>query len=504
MITNQQATFGSLPLLGVDAVIRRGTRPGRFRLRLPHDAALDVGVGNLVLTSDATVTFANCVPDLSTVRCENIARDRRDWVLVVYDRRQRWARTPIGGNYNIRLRDNTLVTASKKTAEELAKLALAAAGETTTSTYGLPAVYPPGNWTGTTVSEALDALCSVVPEHVVRTATDFYEMALTGSGSTISDLTALAQWAMLPDYLARVDTGPKTIKVRCGPTWFMCGLELDGVSQEAHDGYETLASVSYRPASGWGGQWPPFLSGVAAASRALALESAFRTYRVKVSQDLAFEVDSTALSLTSRDDIQLDTQQVLFGATEQPPALINGTFYPYSDHYENVGTCPVQSSWFRVDNELCGIRLEYPLWKVGSSNDETEAADLKLYTGFHMRDPDTGDWYRETFEIERDTGTGELTIDMPFLWRAWSFTPDGCSDGNEEDNYDDLETEANTFLAAWKTHFDAERDKRFMPYAGTHAIALTGNIAELTYRLGRGLIPQTTASQHYHQSTMRD
>jgi hypothetical protein len=263
--------------------------------------------------------------------------------------------------------------------------------------------------------------------------------------------------------------------------------------------------VSYAPTAGWDNEWPEYFVGVDQADRPLAFRSVMRCYRVKTSGDpLPFDYEDSPYELTDLDDIELDERRFLIDGNHEPPAMVIGTYWPYSDHYVNVDNCPVFSGTFIVDPELPGVKLTHPLWKVGSSDEETEPADLKLYTGFHLRDPDTGDWYRETFSIERDTGEGELVIDLDFLWRAWSFTPDGCNNGNEEDNYDDLETEATVYLTAWKNHFDAQRDKRFMQYAGTHAIALSGSIAEITYRIGRGLTPKTVVSQHFHQSTMRD
>jgi hypothetical protein len=275
------------------------------------------------------------------------------------------------------------------------------------------------------------------------------------------------------------------------------GVETDG-------DYEPIDSLSYMPSpDGWEKEWPDLFAGVAQADRALAFDSVYRAYRVKVSQDLAFVVDGTALSLTSHDDILLDPHQVVFLADRQPNALLAGEFWPYSDHYENVDDCPVYSGTFIVDPEMPGVKLDYPLWKKGTGTD-TSPADLTLFTGFYLRDPDTGDWHRESFSIERDTGVGELVIDLDFLWRAWAFEPGACVAGTEHDNYTDLQTEVNVYLNAWKDHFDDQRDKRFMQYAGVHAISLSGNIAEIAYRVGRGLTPKTVVSQHFHQSTMRD
>jgi hypothetical protein len=81
--------------------------------------------------------------------------------------------------------------------------------------------------------------------------------------------------------------------------------------------------------------------------------------------------------------------------------------------------------------------------------------------------------------------------------------PDGCDDDTESDNESTLETEVNTYLNAWKDHWDAARDKRFAVYAGVEAVDTSGYVAEVRYRIGRGLTPKTEASQHYRNSLVK-
>jgi hypothetical protein len=487
--TLQQASFNGLPLIGVDAVIPRGTKPGRFRLRLPHDQAIAIGPGDLSITSDETVTFAGCVPDVGTVRHEHTARNRREWVLTAYDRRATWPGKQVGGNYNRRYRDNTVDPEGKKTAAELADLALTAAGETPSST--APDTYPRAEWDSSSVPEALNSLSDALPLHVVRNANDTYAVAQTGTGATLQ----ASEWQTVPDYLARVDGGPETIRVRCGPTWFQCGLELECVGLEADGEYIPLTELSYTPSGGWADEWPLFFSGVDQFSRGFAFSSVYRVYRIKVPQTLPFDY-----TLYDRADILLDDSCVVFGEKHQPEAVVVGDYYPYTDHYENTANCPFHSAGFVLDKELRAVRFDYPVWKAGSC---VECADLRLYTGFRLRDHDTKEILHDTFTVSRTGGSGEHIVELPFLWRARSVYANGCSDGTTNDNQTTLEAEARVYLDAWKDHFDKSRDKRFFPYAGTHKIGLSGNIAEVSYRLGRGLTPKTTASEHFRHSLMR-
>jgi hypothetical protein len=362
------------------------------------------------------------------------------------------------------------------------------------SSTSAPSTKPTVTWEASPVTGALDGLCSILPLHVCRTAADAYEIRQTGAGATLPASSTQAT----PNWLARADRGPKTIKARLAPTWYQCGLELEAVGEEATGEYDALSGLSYMPAGGWEEEWPTLFSGVDQFNRGFAFRSMYRIYRVKVPQTLAFGFD-----LTDLKDLDLDPYCVVFGQSRQPPAAVIGTFYPYSDHYKNTANCPWHSGIFTIDREMRAVRFDYPVWMSGSGSCVLPA-ELTLYTGFHLRDPATGDWRREAIEVERDTGEGEQIIDLPFLWRAWSFyAGTGCSQGTENDNLSTLTTETNAYLNAWATHWDACRDKRFAAYAGVEPISLSGNIAEVCYRVGRGLTPITEASQHYKNGMVR-
>jgi hypothetical protein len=83
MVYPQSITFQGIPVVGLDGIVRRGTEPGVFRIRVTHDAALKADAGDLVFSSDGgVITFADCIPDLSTIRTE-FRRGKREYTLLV-------------------------------------------------------------------------------------------------------------------------------------------------------------------------------------------------------------------------------------------------------------------------------------------------------------------------------------------------------------------------------------------------------------------------------------
>lgn len=487
----QSITFQGIPVVGLDGTIRRGTTPGVFRIRVPHDAALKLDAGDLVFSSDGgTITFGSCVPDLSTLRLENRG-GRREYSLLVYDRRKAWVGETSTGRYNRRYRDNTIEAATKKAAGDIGDLILAVLGEVPASTGALGDIYPECDWSETPCNEAIAQLLATVPGHLCRTKTDKYEFRKTEDGDGID----AGLPAKNPDYLANIDSGPKTVQVVCNKTWFGCALELEAVGLDTDGTWKLLDSLSYAPSS-WATEWPTLFSGVTPAARSwLAFPTIYRCYRVKVPQALPFlDSGGNTIYLYDRDDIDLDPYRLMSGEVDPAPAYVNGEFWPYSDHPYNTDDCPVVACDFEIDNVNKLVRFAQPIFKMGSC---IAAADLELHTSFHLRDNATGGWYRDTYSDDREDGYGVWSLDVPYLWRAMSATYTHCARTGSTDNKTALDTEANALVAAWKAHWDAVRNKRCVAMAGLHPVSLSGKIAQLDYRLGRGLTPQTRVAVHY-------
>ncbi len=483
-------TYQNIPIISLDARLRRGTSPGTFRIRLPHDSDLVVDANDLVFASDGgPITFRGCVPDLSTLRTEH--RDgKREWVLTLRDRRATWPGYRISGRYNRRYRDNSIDGGTEMNAESIAALAMASVEESGLSSI-LPETYPGIDWNDTPSDQAINELLKFLPGHVCRDVDDKYSIRTTDQGDGMS-----TDWpAIIPDFLATIEGGPKKIRVKCNKTWFGAAMRLQAVGLDTDYTYKPIDQLSYTPANGWEHEWPTLFSGVQQFNRMRAFETVFRCYQVVAPQNLPF---NESVYISDLSDLELDTHRVTFGASEPAPAYVTGTYYPWGDHPYNVADCPLVCCDFTIDKPNRLIRFEYPIFKIGNC---IQPADLLLHTGFHLRDYDDGDWIRESFEIERDYGTGEFVLDIPYLWRARTLGYLNCQTVAEQDNRDDLHDEAKVYLDAWKDHFDTIREKRHLSIAGLHPVELNGKLAQVVYRLGRGQVPQTRVSMNFEART---
>ena len=266
------------------------------------------------------------------------------------------------------------------------------------------------------------------------------------------------------------------------------GVDTDGT-------YKPINQLSYMPSTGWEHEWPTLFSGVSQFNRMRAFESVFRCYQVVAPQSIPFE---EPVYLADLHDLDLDSHRVTFGSAEPAPAYVTGTYYPWGDHPYNVNDCPNVGCDFTIDRTNRLIRFEYPIFQMASC---IQPADLKLHTGFHVRHYEDREWIHETIEIERDYGTGEWILEIPYLWRARTLGYYNCQAAAEQDNRDDLHDEAQVYLDAWKDHFDAIRSRRHLSLAGLQRVELNGTLAQVVYRLGRGQVPQTRVSQHFEART---
>jgi hypothetical protein len=492
MIYEVTITFGGLPAISLDGKITRGTTPDTWRIRIPHDSALTAAAGELRFVSDSgAVTLRKCIPDLSTLRTEH-HDGKREWSLLLRDRRATWPGKQISGRYNKRYRDNTRDGNTELNAQYIAALALGEAGESGLGA-SLPTTYPDIDWDRTPVNKAIDELLSLLPGHVCRDKDDAYSIKTTGQGDGID-----TGWpAIIPDYLARVESGPKTIRIRCGKTWYGCRLELEAVGIEDNGKYLPIDQLSYRPAYGWENEWPTLFSGVAPGpNRQRAFESVFRCYQVKANQTFPFSTGNAYLQ--DLDDLDLYPDRLIFQKVEPPPAYVTGTYYPYGDHPYNTANCPNVACDFVFDKANRLIKFEYPIFKMASC---IAPAVLQLHTAFHLRDNATHEWNREVVEVERNSGEGEWELEVPHLWRAMALGYSNCSVSGEGDNRATVRAEAQVYADAWKDHFDEIRDRRHVSIAGIHPIGLNGKLAQVRYRVGRGMTPVTKCSMNFEATT---
>lgn len=483
-------TFASLPIIRMDLAISRGTRPAVARLRVPHTGSLAAAYGPLTFTAEDTVSL-QMVPDLATIRYEHTPGKRRYYTLLAYDRRAAWKRAPVEGGYNIRYRDGTIKPSTEKTVGELGSLLLQAAGETLSSTADISGVKPQCEWRGH-VSEELDALCEALPIHVCWKSDGSYTIEATGEGDTLNHAAVPAK---IPDYTASLARGPKTIRTVCAPTWYQCRLLLEAVGLDSDGEWKLIDNLSYKPLTGWEKEWPELMTGVAQAHRHLALDTVFRCYRIAVQP-----VPGSSTSVTDIHQFLLDPHKVEMGGTGDAkflqPAAIYGEYYPWSHLFKNTGTCTPYPGSFRLDSDQRMVWFDQPVFKAGNC---IEAAVMYLETGFHLLDED-GIPDRYTTSIERAAGEGEKAIFRADLWQTVisNYASDCTSPTSTNTS---SVAEAGVYASKWAEHYDTITNIRDVPAAGVHTVSLSGNIAQISYRVGGGLTPETRASEHYEHRT---
>lgn len=494
MAIAQQVELEGIPVIGLDLTISRGTKPSVARVRLSHNRPLDINPLTLRFRAGAqAVQLQKMVPDLASIRYENRPNNKREYRVLLRDRRVRWSTWPLTGDYNVRYRDGTVKPSTQKTVDELCDLALTESGESGSTSSGISGFYPRADWQTATVASGLDDLCAALPLHVCWKKDDTYAVYQTGFGDSITP-TTLGGKAKIPSYVASLTKGPQHLTLVCGPTWFEAPLELEAVGLDTNGRWLLIDELSYKPASGWENEWPTLFTGVAQEHRHLALRTVFRCYRVKVQP-----VTGATVTVTDPQQFLLDDHKVaMAGAGDDKwlrPASVRGTYYPWSDHFKNTGDCTPYPGDFRIDPELRIVWFDLPVFKAGSC---VAPATLYLETGFHLIDPATQAPVRKEVPYPGvPNGEGEWVIYRPELWETSIVTGGVCTGGSATKNTTALTAEAAACLAAWMVHFMTVQNIRDVPVAGVWQVSTSGNIAQVSYRVGRGLMPETRASEHY-------
>lgn len=503
MLIPQIGTFGDLSLIGADWVIGRGSRPSSFVLRVSYNRSLDLASsGTLTLQSNRSAwTLTGCIASVSTVRFEQGVTGKRHWVIRVWDRRRTWKGRRIDGGYNLRYRDCTVKPSTQKTMKELWDILFAKASEPSAVAYLSDAtVHPPADWANELVTTAMDSLCELFPAHICLEASDRFTVRQTGDGPVIP--TPESNLGKAPLYTCRVDRGPLKVCIRCAPTLFQAFLRLVAIGRDADGTIKPINDLSYKPAGGWEAEHPQFFSGVAPEYRHLAFKYIWRMYQVDVQDVPGCDVDI--------DDVQqfdLDDVLVEMGGTGddkfQIPAFVRGRFYPYQDHWFDTGDCIAWGGDFTIDRDARAVVFAQPVWSAECSgsggNGCTCEPELYLCTGFRVRDPDTWAFVRKEFCSDRSTGQGEQDLDHPELWETVVVSQTAACDtaAIPTKNTSVIQQEADVYLTAWKAHWDRLCRIRDCYFSGVFPLSLSGNIAQISGRLGRGLHPMTRASEHY-------
>ncbi len=147
-------------IVSLSATISHGISPSVFTLVIAPQDDFEGAAGDLVLfDGQATIRLVDCKVDRHTFEYNAAGQI---WRLQLLDRRWKWRWGAISGFYNARNDDNTIkqLPGNEQTPQQLARLCLAAMGETNFDVSQLPNdARPTVEWDFDLPAETLASLC---------------------------------------------------------------------------------------------------------------------------------------------------------------------------------------------------------------------------------------------------------------------------------------------------------------------------------------------------------
>jgi len=195
--------------------------------------------------SIAMDTFSDCLLDDPQERRGGLI----DFVYKVKDKRWRWEYPTLFGSYNIRGRDEEIISGTEKTVRELAELALDALGETGYDVSALPTTNGPEvRWHYESAAGFLDSLCSMYGCEVHLAAlTEEVVIYQKGVGATPGSSYLM----QTPETGVILNPAPENITAYSGDSLFESWLCLDAVGVDTDGRIKPISTLSYCPDNGW-------------------------------------------------------------------------------------------------------------------------------------------------------------------------------------------------------------------------------------------------------------
>jgi len=121
------------------------------------------------------------------------------------------------------------------------------------------------------VGKMLEDLCEMTHHAICPQDDGSFDVYKLGSGTIIGDLPRKA-------FKQSTERAVKTHKAVSAPAVYQSLISLVPRAIESNGTLVSLASASYIPGSGWGGEWPGNFSGVSVGSQHLAQKSIYRVF----------------------------------------------------------------------------------------------------------------------------------------------------------------------------------------------------------------------------------
>lgn len=244
--------------------------------------------------------------------------------LTIQDRRWRWKETgKISGEYNTRRRDK-IVPGTEKAPQDLAKLCLAAMGETRLNVGRMPNLARPIiSWDYERPAEALARLCDELGCRIVLRLDNSVHIVPVGRGAILPNNPAVTEASVTID----PPDPPDRIVVVSDVVRYEEDFLLEAVGAEPNGTILPINNLSYRPANGWTTEEFDFAN-VAGNRRELAKKWIWRAYRIRPTFSLPEIPGLTTLAqILPIEDRQLQLQTLDDGSQERRPAQVHGIFW---------------------------------------------------------------------------------------------------------------------------------------------------------------------------------
>lgn len=397
----------------------------------------------------------------------------------------KWRFGSIDGVYNLVNPDGTIVSATRKSVQELAALLFDAMHVTSYDVSGLPNVDGPFvNWNGANAYAELTALCHAwgcdfgldVQGPVARVWQMGVGPALPSGGSerTVGYGIDLAE---LPD----------VISVRCGPTIVQSKLKLEPVGRDTDGSIKHRDNLSYF-SGGWENLDPfdPLGADESQEVRRLAKE-AMLMWRAVSQADGTQNVPGFGPVNSIEDILPIlpylasDYQNDNGAYYRQRPYLVGVFAKPSATAIENTSAdeqCEVE---FTLDHETGILRTEVPIYKHSSG--AIAKAELYLVCAYRIRSSTTFSYHHYALSrtiASNDTGTytthrAELELRIIAAYSGTTVT-------GTTNNQAALDASLNQHLDAIQIEFQAVSSV-VVEYAGLVPIRLSGATRQTLFEI---------------------
>jgi hypothetical protein len=410
---------------------------------------------------------------------------KKGWLFSVQiaDRRWRWAYGSISGEHNRRKPDGTTDPNDRQTPGQLMARCLDALGESGYDLSRVPeGVFPYVNWQNINPALALASLCEYVAcEVVLNHLTNHVEIWPLGTGPGTQ--TGFGELHQKFRYTPK--SVPSSIRVISGDLVFQNKLRLRAVITDFTGVQEVIANSSIAPATGWGTQALHF-PGVSATNQPLALDQAWRNYRITGQANSALAVPQCNQTITSTNQYLLNdyllspVEDDLSGFSRQLPYEIGGDYWPYSDLPTNVtNTYWLGQSTLSTDRRL--VKFAQPVIGLSSSGAIQEPT-LYLVTSYRVMDIN-GQLVKLFFNGNVGGSGGVLTLNRPEVFASYRSTYNGANETGTSNTQAEALQELERYAQIFQQKY-ASAQVSELTYPGIIAGNLNGVVAQARWSCG--------------------